>query len=506
MTQKRARQQQKRKNNEKGKIDSHKKDGSKLISPFNQILNASYMSWMNDRLPCMIWAGLLINGIGREQAIEVFRQIGLHVGNLFREVEGRDCNLPRVGIYGLSTLDTDLVDKFFEVLFTEVNVVDALKPLMLFKNLPLLNKWTEYLGEIPDDEEELWITLANAVAILLDHQSQEATDCRWAYMIPVVNSGKFILQNEEQYREYTEYPHYEDQRKVRPSIRATEIQFGGGMMNDGYAKAKKLWSENFWKECKYNTACFAPELGKSSIDFDLIKTVSSVREIWDDLSNHFLETDEFTHVQAKRDASFGFCFYALTLTQEGLASSGKLLTAKLALRMLAEIYITFKYLISVRDEKLWDIYRSYGSGQAKLTFLKLDEVLTDQPGYIKKENIEALANEDIYMDFQNIDLGNWAKTDLRKMSQVAGCKEIYDAYYSWPSSYAHGQWCAVRDVVFTTCYNPLHRLHRIPRPAPRYEDGAEKDLILLFNKILDLLNDVYPKFEKRAELVQKPDS
>lgn len=503
MSQKRARQQQKRKKKNKEKIDSHKKEGSKLVSPFNQIPNTSYMSWMNDRLPCMVWAGLLINGIGRDRAIEAFRKIGLHVGNLFRSVDDRECNLPRVGLYGLSILDSDLQDKFFEVLFTEENAVDALKPLMLFENLPLSNKWTEYLGVISEDEEGLWTTLADAVAMLLDHQSQEATDCRWAYMIPIVNSGKFHLQTEEQYREYTEYPHYEDQRKVRPSIRATEMQFGGGMMNDEYSREKKVWSENFWKECKDKTACFAPESERSSVDFDLIKTVSSVREIWNYLSDHFLETDEFTHVQAKRDASFGFCFYALTVTQEGLASSGKLLTAKLALRMLAEIYITFKYLISVGDEKLWDIYRSYGSGQAKLTFLKLDEVLEEQPGYIKKESVEALANEDIYMDFQNIDLGNWAKTDLRKMSQVSGCKDVYDAYYSWPSSYAHGQWCAVRDVVFTTCYNPLHRLHRIPRPAPRYEDGAENDLILLFNKILDLLNDLYPSFEKRAELVQK---
>lgn len=502
MSEKRARQQQKRKS-KKGNIESHKKEGSKLISPFNQIPNTSYMSWMNDRLPCMIWAGLLINGIGRERAIEVFRQIGLHVGNLFREVADRDCSLPRVGIYGLSTLDDDLIDKFFEVLFTEEKAVDALKPLILFKNLPLSNKWIEHLGEISDGAEDLWNILADAVAILLDHQSQEATDCRWAYMIPIVNSGKFHLQNEGQYREYTAYPNYEDQRKVRPSIRAIEMQFGGGMMSDEYAQGKKVWSQYFWKECKYNTVCFAPEPKKTSIDFDLMKTVSSVREIWDDLSNHFMETDEFTNVQAKRDASFGFCFYALTVTQEGLASSGKLLTAKLALRMLAEIYITFKYLISVRNEKLWDIYRSYGSGQAKLTFLKLDEVLTDQPGYIRKENIEALANEDLYMDFQNIDLGNWAKTDLRTMSQVAGCKDVYDAYYSWPSSYAHGQWCAVRDVVFTTCYNPLHRLHRIPRPAPRYEDGAESDLILLFNKILDLLNEVYPSFDKKAELIQK---
>lgn len=502
MSQKRVRQKQK--NKSKGKIDSHKKEGSKLISPFNQIPNAAYISWMNDRLPCMVWAALLMNAIGREQAIETFRQIGLHVGKLFQEIENRNCSLPRVGIYGLSILDCDLQDKFFEVLFSDKRVVNALKPLILFKDLPLSKKWGEYLGEVPENEGELWTNLADAVAILLDHQSQEATDCRWAYMIPIIYSGKLQLQTEEQYREYTEYPNYEDQRKVRPFIRATEMQFGGDTLDKDYYQGKKAWTEKFWNECKGNTECISPVPNKSSVDFDLMETVSSVRDIWNDLFDHFLRTDKFTHIQPKRDASFGFCFYALTVTQEGLASSGKLVTAKLALRMLAEIYITFNYLISVRDEKLWDIYRSYGSGQAKLTFLKLEEILENQPGYIKKENVEALANEDIYMDFQNISLGNWANIDLRKMSQVAGCKSIYDAYYAWPSSYVHGQWCAIRDVVFTTCHNPLHRLHRIPRLAPRYEDGAESDLILLFNKVLDLLNEVYPSFDKRAELVQKP--
>ncbi|MFM4722453.1 DUF5677 domain-containing protein [Aeromonas veronii] len=503
MSQKRARQQQKRKNNSKGKIESHKKEGSKLIAPFNQIPNTNHISWINDRLPCMIWAGLLIKGIGRKKAIETFRNIGLHLGNLFRKIKDRHCNLPRIGIYGLSTLDEDLQDKFFELVFSTENAADALKPLILFNDLPLFNKWAKYLGDISDDDVVLWTVLADAVATLLDHQSQESTDCRWAYMIPIVNSGKCHLQTEMQFRMFTEYPYYEEQRMVRPFIRSTEIQLGSGVMNDDYVQGKKVWSDKFWKECKKRTECLSLEPAKNSIDFDLIKTISSVREIWEHLSIHFLETDEFTHVQPKRDASFGFCFYALTVTQEGLASSGKLLTAKLALRMLAEIYITFKYLISVRDEKLWTIYRSYGAGQAKLTFLKLDEVLTEQPGYLKKENIEALANEDIYMDFQNIDLGNWAKTDLRTMSQIADCKNIYDAYYSWPSSYAHGQWCAVRDVVFTTCHNPLHRLHRIPRTAPRYEDGAENDLILLFNKVLDLLDDIYPSFTKRAKLVQK---
>ncbi len=38
----------------KGAIASHKKVGSKLVAPFNLIPNTSHVSWMNDRLPCMV--------------------------------------------------------------------------------------------------------------------------------------------------------------------------------------------------------------------------------------------------------------------------------------------------------------------------------------------------------------------------------------------------------------------------------------------------------------------
>ena len=502
-----AKKSQRKLNRSKGNhvgIDGHKRIKNRLVTPFNQIPNTTHMSWVDDRLPCMVWGALLINGIGRERALEVFRNIGINVGSLFSETEERVCDLPRVGLYGISTLCTDLQDLYFEVLFSEQGASQSLRPLLLFRDLPLFDRWNKQLSIVTDiPEESLWISLAEAVTMLLDHQSQISTDCRWAYMIPIVYSGKLRLQTEEQFREFAEFPYFEDQRKERPSIRAMEIQFGSGMSNEHYSQSKRAWSNRFWDECKARTECFAPESKKATVDYNLLKTIEGLHLLWRDLSIHFSATDDFTHVQPKRDSSFGFCFYALALTQEGLASSGKLLTAKLALRMLAEIYITFKYLQSVGDEKLWSVYRAHGSGQAKLTFLKLDENLSGQPGYLKKETIEALANEDLYLDFQDINLGNWANVDLRTMSQVAGCKDIYDNYYSWPSSYAHGQWCAVRDVVFTTCYNPLHRLHRIPRPSPRYEDGAEHDLVLLFNRILELLNNIYPGFDARAELVPK---
>ena len=132
------------------------------------------------------------------------------------------------------------------------------------------------------------------------------------------------------------------------------MQFGGGLMKDEYSSGKEEWSKKFWDECKAKTECYAPEPESVRIEYDLAKTVATIRETWSDLSIHFATTDKFTHVQPRRDASFGFCFYALAITQEGLASSGKLLTAKLALRMLAEIYITFCYLILLHN-CIWQV-------------------------------------------------------------------------------------------------------------------------------------------------------
>ncbi|MFA0503002.1 hypothetical protein, partial [Vibrio sp. 10N.222.46.A1] len=105
-----------------------------------------------------------------------------------------------------------------------------------------------------------------------------------------------------------------------------------------------IYSRAFWAECKNKTDCFISSPAKYEASFNITKTLESIESCWGELSQHFVETDTFTHVQAKRDASFGFCFYALTISREGLLSSGIMVTSKFSLRVLAELYITFSYL------------------------------------------------------------------------------------------------------------------------------------------------------------------
>ena len=108
-----------------------------------------------------------------------------------------------------------------------------------------------------------------------------------------------------------------------------------------------------------------------------------------------------------------------------------------------------------------------------------------------------LANEDMWMEFQDIELGHWADLNLRKMAEVAKVKDVYDKYYDLCSGYTHGQWVCVRDTVFVNCLNPLHRFHRVPAPPKSDMPSVLADGCKLVNRMLDDLNHLYPTFKPR---------
>ena len=122
------------------------------------------------------------------------------------------------------------------------------------------------------------------------------------------------------------------------------------------------------------------------------------------------------------------------------------------------------------------------------------------PPFVNIKLLEEIANEDKWEEFVPIELGHWDKTNLREMSEEAGCKEIYDKYYDWTSAYTHGNWGAIREAVIEKCSNPLHRLHKFPSIAIHRLPSAINDAIDLANKLLDLLESQYPNFPLRLKV------
>jgi len=55
-------------------IAAHKRQKKALVPPFMAIPGLKFSSWINDRLPEMLWCALLISHLGRDRALDVFRK------------------------------------------------------------------------------------------------------------------------------------------------------------------------------------------------------------------------------------------------------------------------------------------------------------------------------------------------------------------------------------------------------------------------------------------------
>jgi len=437
-----------------------------------RIPNLHPISWINDRLPEMLWSALLITQLPREAALSIFRHAAECI-RLFPEEE----RIGDITLSGLAALPpTELQD--FLTTIVPPSAMSSLTPLRLFVSLPAYDVWSNFLSGA--SEQRGYDALAQSVARTLNHQSQEATDCRWLRVLALSAAGQIVLPSTmpEVAEEILQYPHFGDMRKVRLSIRAMEGAFATAIKGD------TGWPSNFWTQCMKDTKCFPMEWTDVSAAPEPVTSDTRLRSVLAAVVAHAQNTQVTTDVDARHDCIFGTALYSLGILSElfqgGNPSS---ILARPGLRTLVECLITLSYLLKKDSSELWMSYRVYGAGQAKLSYLKLKES-GSSPNSIDTRVLEQLANEDRWQEFLSIDLGHWDKTDLRRMSEEAGVKQIYDRFYGWTSSFAHGHWGAIRDSVLVTCGNPLHRLHRIPRAEPRSLPDVMQDACRIVDEVV----------------------
>lgn len=482
----RNKEERKKKAGELSKISDHVREGKELIPSLMTFGNLEFSSWMNDRMPEMLWAVLVISNLGREDGLRFFRAFSEKLSKLSEETRPKSLGLSDIGKMGGEELKTVLNECFF--IFP--NSEQALRPLLLFPELPGLGTWSSVLPPVKAEDPE---RLMRAVASVLDHQSQEATDCRWikvAYMI-LCDKLMFTQGMEENLKEMMRYSNYGDQRKVRPSIRAAEIGMNMSSSTDASNQRGETWASHFWLTCLKSTPCLIGESIDETTEVDLEELQRRLDGIRADVANAFVNTQTTTATDPRHDGAFGLMLYALDLSLEvSLSNIHDCSLGRIGLRSIIETEILLTYLIKLDDDEKWKIYRNYGAGQAKLAFLKL--LNTDTlPDFIQMDVLEHMANEDAWQEFVTINLGNWDGSNLRKMSETASVKDIYDSYYDWTSGYIHGQWAVVRNTVYTTCLNPLHRLHRIPRNSIYARPSITGDVFKSINRMLILLKSIY---------------
>ncbi len=229
-----------RSNRSRSTLGQHKRVGSTLLPPFlDPHLNLTYLSWVNERLPEMAWAALLVSGLGRVRALQRFREIAGFIHKLPEEHRFWD-----VSLTAIARLPRPLASSFLQVVARGSRSASALTPLLLLESLPARDLWRGALGHA--EKVLSWRDLGSAITTCFDHQSQEATDCRWLKVLARMVAGHLFLPTREIAREVAEYPSHGDMRKVRPSVRAMELSLAD-------ATTPSAWSVSFWQECFANS-------------------------------------------------------------------------------------------------------------------------------------------------------------------------------------------------------------------------------------------------------------
>lgn len=482
-------------------IGQHARRGTKLVPPLAQIPKMTTSSWSDDHMPEMLWAALLSSTLDRPHYLACLRQIAVLARQWFLQKDedgdgaaASEAEPTEVGLNFIYVLDhtklAELDDEAFRA-FLSVSLKHplgyaALRPLLLVKDLPGISRWQRELAVEPTSSD--WNSLAWAVASTLDHQSEQSTDIRWFKLIVAIISGriKYPEAMAERLEEIRMFPDKGDMRSVRPFIRSGEMMLR--------RHTPGAWISRFWAHALGETKCVDPSLEEGYAFTEAKLDHSTLYKVRDHVIQNFSGTMTPARADPRLDGAFGLVLYGLSLVEEiGMHRIHNRIAGRALLRSLAEACITLRYLAHKDAEADWQSFRVYGAGQAKLAFLKAQEAEHDLPAFIDEQTLHAIANEDIWQEFLSIDVGHWAKSNLRQLALECGAKELYDRYYDWSSAFIHAAWGAVRDTNFVTCHNPLHRLHRIPRRMHRMLNSVEDDAVSLMNEMLSVLEKLYPE-------------
>ena len=474
-------QERRRSDKNRTPISGHKQVGRKLLPPSETVMVGmkATSSWMNDRLPEMLWAALIVASVDRDYALGQFRRILKFIGtHQYREM------FYDLTHSGISKLEKSLRTELIRLIVEPPEASHALCALRLFNTLPGRDDWH---NELPPGEPSSAL-LMDAVGRTLWHQSKESTDCRWLRVMAQVLSGRLKILP-EMAEMFFQYPEKADQGSAEPSIRATESSF------DALGKPNSMWPKVFWDDTWTSTPCIVLAKRYEQTIPRKGTTRQAISQLCERLEEHWRFTHSTTAIDAKHDAIFGMAFYCLRILDEMMSIGiGTSILGRLGLRTILEVRINLKYLLAENKTGLWKKWREYGSGQAKLNAIKFDDLI-DPPEHIDVESLEKIASEDIWEEFLTVNLGSWSGFDLRKLSERSGLKDTYDKHYSWTSGYSHGTWGPIRESCYQTCGNPLHRLHRYPQ-RQSLQDTVD-DAVSLVDEIIEHVDEAYPHFELR---------
>lgn len=134
-------------------------------------------------------------------------------------------------------------------------------------------------------------------------------------------------------------------------------------------------------------------------------------------------------------------------------------------RALVEARVYLEWM-SKQPKSIYNTYKDYGAGKAKLYARILDEIPAEarQQDFVDAvEQLKKLSYNDDIFDSRVVDTRDtFSGQSLRAMAEESGLLDFYRQAYSLSSGVAHGEWWSLENHAMERCLNVLHRGHFIP--------------------------------------------
>lgn len=464
----------------------HKKRGI-VATPINEAFGnqLSLSSWGKERMPEYLWLGLILLYYGRNEGLKKASKILFETS---KSLSG--LSHPRLSaIFALSGEEQSVIYS------TITNIIDkqALSPLTVLYRSSVYPVFNDFFNIPQYCVESRMEQLVKAIRIYSSSYANETTDLRFLalsflFLNNRIHFAQGLTMTPEALKEYPYTEHNDEKMKVyRSAIRSME-----GVCVDLLADNNNDFCVRFWRDVGMITSCNPMVISFDQSENDYKNFIKQFQKILEYILH---SNKEKSLAEDKFDVIVGSVTYALKIFIEMTEKSlGNSILGRHGVRTIIEILIMLKYLLKRESDKpnIWEEYKIYGIGKYKLILLKAREADLDNSSHFVPPIAELLVNEIQWEEFTDIDLKYFDQHGIREKSIKSGEKKLYDLFYDYDSSFAHGLWGAVRESAMLYCDNAAHQYHAVPDIRADQElPDTVADSFKTMDKLLSLLIKTY---------------
>lgn len=493
------RSRQKKERRKEKLLDGHIRQGKELLPPLIAKLSPklTHISWANMLLPEVLWLSLLIDAYGLEKGTDIALKLAKATNKIVIPLKSKSFAF----ISEYEHVKPEHVAKILDELLENNNknlLLDALWPLIsMYSECPLNIFFDKQWRDSHSADISKFIPLlSRIVSKLLDRRTKEAMFAQTTAIYIELVTGKLKIAMKDSGLEKIEsikfYPDTDESRMVASCVRsAINLPI--------YEDVQPSWPGYFWNHGYQISPCkISRTIGELKPGYDLqtqeelqeivnigidykIQLFNAVKKAWFKCKIDLLSPNKTEVLGGLLSRQMRLATAIMINPELWTVDIGRIL-----LRCMVDCDITLAWLVQHGAAEDFKKFIEYGLGQEKLLLSHLEDVVEKQPEFHEiKSSLEEgkdWINTQLFTFLLPVNLASWTTKTIRQMAEETNRMDIYNLSYSPLSAVLHGSWNAIAKINLQLCYNPLHKLHRIPQ----FEDPPlYLETMLQANKIME---------------------